>query len=294
MRQLRMMFYAAVVAAAIAPAVSGQDWNASKHTYLTFSGPVQVPGASLPAGTYMFRLADPISHRHMIQIRNKEGTQLFATLLSIPNQADKPKDDPFVMFLETPAGQPAAIKAWFYPGERTGYEFVYPKDQAMRIAKSSNTSVLAYANDVKSDSDVAVSSDSQVGRVDPQGRFVDDDQAVSTNASDAASTTNSDQPAEASASAQSSENAQAAPAPAPSANRTEPRAAVGTTGQRDTTGRTSTPAATAGRSDAGATQAKQLPRTASNLGLIQLLSGVSLVAALALRQRRRHAAESRA
>jgi hypothetical protein len=92
----------------------------------------------------MFRLADPMRHRQVIQIRDKEGSQLFTTLLSIPNQTAEPKDDPFVMFLETPAGQPGAIKAWFYPGERSGYEFVYPKDQAMRIAKYSSSPVLAH------------------------------------------------------------------------------------------------------------------------------------------------------
>ena len=279
MRQVRVIACAAALAALIAPAVKGQTWNAKKVTYLTFSGPVQVPGASLPAGTYMFRLADPMSHRQVIQIRDKEGSQIFTTLWSIPNQIAEPKDDPFVMFLETPAGQPAAVKAWFYPGERTGYEFVYPKDQAMRIASYTKSPVLAHATNVTSDSDVAA-SDSKVGRVDAQGKFVEEDQAVSTTASNASTTTTADAPA--------------APAPAQSANRTEPQDAVGTAGQRDTNtaGRTRA-AATTGQRDAGAPPAKQLPRTGSDLGLIQLLSVVSLVAAVALRQRRKYAAETR-
>src|SRR5688572_21992864 len=216
MRQLRTIACAAALTALLAPAASGQTWNANKTTYLTFSGPVQVPGASLPAGTYMFRLADPMSHRQVIQIRDKDGSQIFTTLWSIPNQTAEPKDDPSVMFLESPAGQPAAIKAWFYPGERTGYEFVYPKDQAMRIASDTKTRVLAHASNVTSDSDVAV-SDSQLGRVDAQGQFVEEDQAVSTSASNATQTTTADAPA--------------APAPAPSANRTESQVAVGTAGQ---------------------------------------------------------------
>jgi hypothetical protein len=85
------------------------------------------------------------------------------------------------------------------------------------------------------------------------------------------------------------------PAPAPSANRTEPQVAVGTAGQRDTNtaGRTGA-TATTGQRDAGTPPAKQLPRTGSELGLIQLLSVVSLVAALTLRQRRKYAAETRA
>lgn len=295
MRQLRVILSAAALAALIAPAVSGQTWNVSKVTYLTFSGPVQVPGASLPAGTYMFRLADPVSHRQVIQIRDKEGTQIFTTLLSIPNQIAESKDEPLVMFLETPAGQPAAIKAWFYPGQKTGYEFVYPKEQAMRIASYSKSPVLAHASDVTSDSDVAVISDSKVGRVDAQGQFVEEDQVLSTSASNATSTDTSAEPAATSSSAATTADAQAAPAPAPSANRTESQVAVGTAGQRDTNraGR-SRAAATTGQRDAGAPLAKQLPRTGSALGLVQLLSVVSLVGALALRQRRKCAAETRA
>ena len=218
MRQLRVMLGAAAVAALIAPAASGQTWNVNKVTYLTFSGPVQVPGASLPAGTYMFRLADPVSHRQVIQIRDKDGGQIFTTLVSIPNQTAEPKDDPFVMFLEAPAGQPAAIKAWFYPGEKTGYEFVYPKDQAMRIASYTKSPVLAHAGNVTSASDVV--SDSKVGRVDAQGQFVEENKA-------ATSTTTSAEPA-ATSSATTTANAQAVPAPAPSANRTESQVAVGT------------------------------------------------------------------
>ena len=274
MRQLRMIMGAAAVAALIAPAASAQTWNVNKVTYLTFSGPVQVPGASLPAGTYMFRLADPISHRQVIQIRDKDGGQIFTTLMSIPNQTAEPKDDPFVMFLEAPAGQPAAIKAWFYPGEKTGYEFVYPKDQAMRIASFTKSPVLAYEGNVTSASDEI--SDSKVGRVDAQGQFVEEDQA-------ATSRTTSAEPV-----ATPSATANAATA-APSANRTESQVAVGTAGQRETTA-----AAPAGQRNAGASRAKQLPRTGSDLGLVQLLSALSLVGALGLRQRRKSAAATRA
>lgn len=283
MRQLRPIVYAAALAALAAPIASGQTWNVNKTTFLTFSGPVQVPGASLPAGTYMFRLADSMSHRQVIQIRDKDGSRLFTTALSVPNQAAKPKDDPYVMFLETPSGQPGAIKAWFYPGERTGYEFVYPRDQAMRIAKYSNSPVLAHSGNV-TDSTIA---DAKVGRVDSQGQFTEESQASSTSTAQA---TTADTPAEPARSA-STANA----VPAPSANRTQSGAAVGTAGQTgaNAAGR-SNAAARPAQSDAGTARAKQLPRTASALGLMQLLSGVVLAAGLALRQRRKYAAETRA
>src|SRR4029434_7122843 len=48
----------------------------------------------------------------------------------------EPASTPEVRFMETAAGMPAAIKTWWYPGERSGYEFVYPKEQARWVAAS--------------------------------------------------------------------------------------------------------------------------------------------------------------
>jgi hypothetical protein len=45
-------------------------------------------------------------------------------------------------FRERPAGQPEALRAWFYPGRNWGEEFVYPKSKAMELAKTTNTPVL--------------------------------------------------------------------------------------------------------------------------------------------------------
>jgi hypothetical protein len=44
--------------------------------------------------------------------------------------------------METPEGTPPAIKTWWHPGERTGREFIYPKEQARRLAKSATEPVL--------------------------------------------------------------------------------------------------------------------------------------------------------
>lgn len=159
MRVLRMLGGALIVLGLIAPAAGADEWN--KLTYLTFSGPVQVPGHTLPAGTYMFKLADSPANRHIVQIFDKEGTKLYATLLAIPDQRLEPADKPVVMFRETPAGTPAAVRAWFYPGNTIGDEFVYPKEQAMRIAKAIHQPVLSMASgDVKT---------AEVTRIDESG-----------------------------------------------------------------------------------------------------------------------------
>jgi hypothetical protein len=119
------------------------DWN--KKTILTFSQPFEIPGHTLPAGTYMFKLNDSMSDRHVVQVFNKEGTKIFATILAIPNYRLKTTDGTTIKFRETPAGQPEAIRAWFYPGRSVGEEFVYPKHRAMLLAKATKAPVPALA-----------------------------------------------------------------------------------------------------------------------------------------------------
>src|SRR5262245_9452313 len=100
-----------------------------KRTYFTFNQSVTLPGVTLPAGTYMFRLADPDTTRRVIQVTDKQGTQSYALLLTLPARRLDAARDSEVRFLETPAGAPRAIDAWWYLGDNTGYQFMYSKQQ---------------------------------------------------------------------------------------------------------------------------------------------------------------------
>lgn len=102
MRVFRMLCCALAIGALVTPAARADEHD--KLTYFTFSGPVQIPGHTLAAGTYMFKLADSPSNRHIVQVFNKDGSKLFATILAIPDQRLDPSDKPVVMFRETPAG----------------------------------------------------------------------------------------------------------------------------------------------------------------------------------------------
>ena len=95
----------------------------------TFSGPVQVPGVVLPAGTYQFKLADPNSDPGVVEILSGDGPRVYATLLTTPEERTTATDEPVVTFGERKAGSPQAIQAIFYPGYTTGMEFVYPTDR---------------------------------------------------------------------------------------------------------------------------------------------------------------------
>ncbi|MGJ5814795.1 hypothetical protein [Paludibaculum fermentans] len=136
----------ALLSAVMTPVASADAWN--KKTVMTFSGPVEIPGVHLagwgvlPAGTYVFKIVDSQSDRHIVQIFNKDETTIYATILAIPNYRLKSTDKTVVTFRERPAGEPEALRAWFYPGMNWGEEFVYPKSKAIALAKATNTPVL--------------------------------------------------------------------------------------------------------------------------------------------------------
>src|SRR4029453_16009840 len=113
-----------------------------KRTLFTFSGPVSMPGVTLPSGQYLFRLANPESGRNVVQVLNAEGTKLYGMFFAMRAERFEPASTPEVRFMETAAGMTAAIKTWWYPGERSGYEFVYPKEQARRLAQGATQPVL--------------------------------------------------------------------------------------------------------------------------------------------------------
>ena len=115
-----------------------------KRTFFTFSDAVAVPGATLPAGKYLFRLADESRHE-VVQVLSADGRKPIALFFALPVQRVDIPSKPQLRFMETAAGTPEAIQTWWYPGERTGYEFVYPKAQARVLAAGAGHPVLAAA-----------------------------------------------------------------------------------------------------------------------------------------------------
>ncbi|MEO8592626.1 MAG: hypothetical protein ABI759_04820 [Candidatus Solibacter sp.] len=133
------VFAATLACFAFAGSLSADAWN--KRTKVKFSGPVSLPSAhakagvvTLPAGTYIFRLNDSQSARHIVQVTNERGDKLYTTILAIPDYRLNATSKTVMYFSERPTGHPQAIKSWFYPGDNYGHRFVYPKAQAVQIA----------------------------------------------------------------------------------------------------------------------------------------------------------------
>ena len=139
---------AACTAVLFTPALSTAQ-PADRTTYVTFSGPVSVPGATLPAGTYTFRIADSPANRHIVQILDREGSKVFATLLAVPAERPQPSGEPVITFKETPSDRPPAVRYWYYAGETDGNELVYPKAQAMMIARASGEPICTHVCEIR-------------------------------------------------------------------------------------------------------------------------------------------------
>lgn len=139
MRTERFVLLSVAIVGSVMQVARADQWD--QRTVFTFSGPVEIPGQVLLPGTYVFKLADSPADRNIVQVFNKDETHLFGTFLAIPDYRVKPAGKTIITFEERSAGSPEAIRAWFYPGENYGHDFVYPKPKAVALAKANNTPV---------------------------------------------------------------------------------------------------------------------------------------------------------
>jgi hypothetical protein len=224
-----------------------------QRTYFTFSAPFELPGGkTLPAGRYTFRIVDSPSNRHIVQIMSEDGKEMHATILAIPAQRQDPPNDPEVRFMETAANQPPAVRTWWYPGRTIGHEFVYPKDQARRLAARQREAVLTVSGDQTSAEDMETADLTRISSTGEETRVTQTRTADATTTR--RSTAAAPQRAEASQPTTTAQTQAPRPAPRP-ADVDEPRTA--------------------------------LPRTASVLPLVGLIGVASLVGAAAVRMRRK-------
>ena len=111
-------------------------------TTMTFSEPIQIPGQILPAGTYLFRLANPDFGKDIVRIFNWDGTSLVATLQTIPTARREPTADVAVTLAEQGAGKPDVLLTWFYPGLETGHEFANSKAKEKELAQDRQETIV--------------------------------------------------------------------------------------------------------------------------------------------------------
>ena len=125
----------------VAPAAHADQAN--QETRVTFSQPVQIPGRVLPAGTYVFVLPEEANDHFQVRIFNADHSLLVATLFTISVDRSKATDNTVFGLAERGSAQPEAIVTWFYPGETTGHEFLYPKPIEQELATAKVVTVVA-------------------------------------------------------------------------------------------------------------------------------------------------------
>lgn len=297
-----MRTFAALACSAVllaAPSGASAQTTQDRLTYVTFSGPVSIPGKTLPAGTYAFRLADSPADRHIVQVFDKDQMKLYATLLAVPADRVEAQGDPVVTFKETPSDRPPAVHYWYYAGERNGNEFVYPKNQAMTIARASGESVMAVDSD---SSDFNDWKDAQTTRVSANAEPQSGATASTTTSSTTSTTTSGSaatgatQPPTASQSTTTPSQPMTSSQPSTTASQpsttTSAASQPGTTAdQRSTTPSSTAPSTAASDRDrtvgtSGRADRSELPHTASELPAIGLIGVFALAGALILRLRR--------
>jgi hypothetical protein len=142
----------------------------NKRTIVTINAPVKIPGQRgvvLTPGKYVFRVLDSTVSRNVVQVFNEDESKILATVLAIPNYRLEPSDKTEFTFWETPAGEPVALRSWFYPGDQYGFEFAYPRKTAAEVARASNRNIPTVYDDTE---DPAKLKEARVGATTPEGK----------------------------------------------------------------------------------------------------------------------------
>ena len=123
-----------LVGSSFVPKAHADQWN--KMTIVTVNEPIIAGNKVLDPGTYVWKLLDSQSDRHVVQIFDQDQRHLEETILAIPNSRLQADGKTQFTFWETPAGVPKAVRAWFYPGDTFGQEFAYPKKLVAQLASA--------------------------------------------------------------------------------------------------------------------------------------------------------------
>ena len=108
----------------------------------TISEQSKVPGLTLKPGTYSIRVVDHLADRLIVRVDSAQGDS-HATFLGIANDnIAKPNSSGPVVWTKSPRGG-TMLRGFEFPGGGSVVEFVYPKADAVSIAKVNSAKVPA-------------------------------------------------------------------------------------------------------------------------------------------------------
>lgn len=265
----RTNFLTACALAALVWGVSGTafaqvpqspDLPTTRDVYFTFSQSVTIPNETLPAGKYLFRVNS--QNRNIVEIYTGDKARMIRRVFAIHAARSDSPERAEIRLIEGSSDAPVAIGTWWYPLQRQGWEFIYPREQALKLAKTSRQPILTTAENVPADK---IDSSSDLVRMDPSGSQADVESSANPQPTAVRGTAQPGDVASADAKANqvaAAMNGQSRPAASTTTARAE---------TQNATGRTA------------------LPRTASSTPGVALVSALACAAGLALGFRRRQA-----
>ena len=142
MKRLTLFTTACVLAvvAVFATQLRAQNIDTNERTFFMFKTAVELPGVVLEPGEYEFRLAETQS-RNVVQVLRKDDMKPMGQFTFATAERERPTDETMVMFKEAREGMTPAIQYWYIPNAKVGKEFIYPKDQAQKIAARTGQTV---------------------------------------------------------------------------------------------------------------------------------------------------------
>jgi len=177
-----------VAAGCISWAQTGPQNQTNPTTEVIFTAPTEIPGRVLQPGKYLFTLLPGDPDHNMVQVWSTNREHLLATILTVPDyRLHAPTGSSTLKFDVNRYGEVDALRAWFFPGDNYGHEFVYPEDRAKVIASRSGRPVLAMSNRLAAnitnpeqsgeEATVVALEKAQVNAITPNGQAVDKSQA---------------------------------------------------------------------------------------------------------------------
>ena len=258
------------VLAMLATRALAQETNVQERSFITFSNKVEMPGVTLPAGTYVFRLADT-PQRNVVQVLSQDENKVLGQWLFVQHERPEVTGDTVIMFKETAENTTPAVQYWYFPGEKIGKEFVYPKDQAEKIAARTGQSVLTEEGRVEGSSSADVAAANAGANNNVASNQTDTDRTLQ----------NAPAPSQPTAAAGSTTGVRG---PSTQNDNSSLSASAQSNDRVGTSGNAEPQAVDTRAPESTQARASELPRTASPAPLIGLIGLLSLAGALGARK----------
>jgi mRNA-degrading endonuclease toxin of MazEF toxin-antitoxin module len=127
--------------------LGGAGDASAHHTYFTFTHPVEIPGnVTLPPGTYEFRTIQTTTTRRLVEVRDASTEKVYATLLAVPAEHSGRSENSQLSIRGGSRHSDAGGVVLVDGGRRVGHEFVYPREQTLRLSRTARTSLAMSAS----------------------------------------------------------------------------------------------------------------------------------------------------